>query len=142
MEQLDRLNEKMDRAATSRLKERKDHTAQLTERMRRLHPDRMIKLQGERLQSMQNRLEKQYASGLKEKRQQFVSILSTMEALSPLKVMERGYSLSYNEDDSLITSVAQVQKGQSLTVRVKDGQIHCKADSIEERETHAESKEK
>jgi exodeoxyribonuclease VII large subunit len=141
MEQLDRLNEKMDRAATSRLKEQQDHTAQLTERMRRLHPDRMIKLQGERLQSIQNRLEKQYASGLKEKRQQFLSILSTMEALSPLKVMERGYSLSYNEDDSLITSVAQVQKGQSLTVRVKDGQIHCKADSIEERETHAESKE-
>ena len=32
-------------------------------------------------------------------------VISTLEALSPLKIMERGYSLTYNEDGKLLKSV-------------------------------------
>ncbi len=47
-----------------------------------------------------------------------------LEALSPLGVLSRGYSVT-QIDDRIIRSVTQVAVGDELTVRVADGKILC-----------------
>jgi exodeoxyribonuclease VII large subunit len=50
-----------------------------------------------------------------------------LHSLSPLLTIERGYAVvRRDEDQSIVTSVSQVQPGQHLTIQVQDGYIPVK----------------
>lgn len=51
-------------------------------------------------------------------------MLVSLEALNPLHVLRRGYSVVYKADgDTVVTSTEQVQIGEALRVRVADGEV-------------------
>jgi len=53
--------------------------------------------------------------------------ITGLEALNPLKVLSRGYSVVYQEDGaSVVSAVGQVKPGQRIVVRVADGNIDAK----------------
>lgn len=55
-----------------------------------------------------------------------------LDALSPLKTLSRGYSITYKEDGhSVVDSVASVQAGSSIKVQVQDGMLACTVDQVE-----------
>jgi exodeoxyribonuclease VII large subunit len=50
-----------------------------------------------------------------------------------LKVMQRGYSLVYDENKkNLIKSIAQVQLGDIVNITLKDGRMDCHIWAVEE----------
>ena len=49
--------------------------------------------------------------------------VTALEALSPLKVLARGYSYTENANGKVVTSVDDVQNGGSIFVTLKDGRI-------------------
>jgi exodeoxyribonuclease VII large subunit len=52
----------------------------------------------------------------------------SLDALSPERIIERGYSIVRRASDrSIITHVAQVQPGDELAIQVADGQISARA---------------
>ncbi|HET7627497.1 MAG TPA: exodeoxyribonuclease VII large subunit [Bacillales bacterium] len=65
----------------------------------------------------------------------FRQTVSKLNVLSPLNVMERGFSLTYGKDKQLIQTVHQVQPGDLVNVRLKDGTLDCQVWGIEEGET-------
>ena len=67
---------------------------------------------------------------LKDKQQEFSKVLMTLEALSPLKVMDRGYSLAYTENQQIIKSVNQIKEDDRIRVQVADGNIICEVKEI------------
>lgn len=55
-----------------------------------------------------------------------------LDALSPLKTLSRGYSITYAEDGhTVISSVADVAIGQPIEVQVQDGRLACTVDQVE-----------
>jgi len=52
----------------------------------------------------------------------FVRLASALDAMSPLKVLSRGYSLTY-KDGKALKSVKQVAGGDKLKLRLSDGEI-------------------
>ena len=62
---------------------------------------------------------------LRTDREQFARLTAALDALSPLKVLGRGYSLAQKEDGQVISSVAQVQPGDQLHLRLSDGRLDC-----------------
>ncbi len=58
---------------------------------------------------------------------------SRLNDLSPLKTLERGWSIASNENDEVIKSVDQVSEGDSLTIKVQDGEILCEVKESNER---------
>lgn len=48
-----------------------------------------------------------------------------LSSLNPLSVLERGFAVVTREDGQLVRSVAQVQPGDELQVRVSDGQFRA-----------------
>ena len=48
--------------------------------------------------------------------------MSVLDTLSPLKTVERGYSVT-RKNNQVVTSIRQVQAGDRLSVRVSDGEI-------------------
>jgi exodeoxyribonuclease VII large subunit len=55
----------------------------------------------------------------------------TLEALSPLKTLTRGYAVVTTEDNRTIQSVEQVQVGDQISVRLKDGKIQSKITEVD-----------
>ena len=58
-------------------------------------------------------------------RQRFGRLASKLDALSPLKVLGRGYAIPRKGDGVVVRSVSDVSPGEALTLRVADGDISC-----------------
>ena len=58
-----------------------------------------------------------------------------LDALSPLKTLSRGYSITYAHDGhTVIDSVAGVKPGDGISVQVQDGMLACTVDAVERQE--------
>ena len=56
----------------------------------------------------------------KEEKTKYIELLSKLDTLSPLKTLTRGYSIVESES-KIIKSVSDLQKGNKVTLRFKDG---------------------
>lgn len=59
-----------------------------------------------------------------------ISLASRIDALSPLKVMSRGFSI-INKGDKIINQVEQLKKGDNIKVNVSNGDIDCTVLSVQ-----------
>lgn len=64
-------------------------------------------------------------------RHKFVALAASLDAMSPLKVLGRGYAIASSESGELIKSVGDVNKGDKLSLGVSDGLIKCTVDESE-----------
>lgn len=69
---------------------------------------------------------------LAERRQQFGQVAASLDAMSPLKVLARGYAVAVNEKGNIIRSTADAEGGDRLRLRVTDGEIRCRVESDEQ----------
>ncbi|MFR9170442.1 exodeoxyribonuclease VII large subunit [Evtepia sp.] len=54
-------------------------------------------------------------------------LAAALEALSPLRVLGRGYSIAQKEDGTVLSSIEQVTAGEGLSLRLADGLVTCTA---------------
>lgn len=58
-------------------------------------------------------------------RHRFVAQTAKLDAMSPLKVLTRGYAVATAESGSIIRSAKEVRPNEQIAVRVSDGTIHA-----------------
>lgn len=58
-------------------------------------------------------------------RERFARLAASLDALSPLKVLGRGYAFTRDEDGNVVSSVKRVRVGGELNVRFADGELKC-----------------
>ena len=68
---------------------------------------------------------------LSEKKHEFVRLTAALDAMSPLKVLSRGYSITTGSGGKNIKSVNEIHAGDKLTVRLADGTAGCTVDNVE-----------
>jgi exodeoxyribonuclease VII large subunit len=73
---------------------------------------------------------------LAEKRQRFVRLGASLDAMSPLRVLSRGYALATDGNGKLIRSVGSLSSGDAITVQFQDGQAACRVEQVREGEEH------
>lgn len=129
---LDRLIDDLQRSIKQLLERKKTVFLQLEKDLQRNHPNSFLNRSTERLQRSEALLS-QYVNTLKkEKEFQFKQLVTKLEALSPLKVMTRGYSLSYKDSGQIVKSISDVEIGDRITIKLKDGSVFCQIENIEE----------
>lgn len=64
----------------------------------------------------------------------FASAAAKLDALSPLKVLGRGYIVAQNQNAKIIKSALELDIGQSITLTLKDGRADCNVAKIEKGE--------
>lgn len=57
------------------------------------------------------------------KKQRFVALTAKLDAMSPLKVLTRGYAMTQTEDGSLLRSVKQAGIGDTVRISLSDGHL-------------------
>ena len=65
-------------------------------------------------------------------RERFVRLTAKLDAMSPLKVLSRGYSLAHNETGNVVHSVKQLTVGESLHIDFADGRAKAQITELEE----------
>ena len=69
---------------------------------------------------------------LHEKKQRFVRLTAALDAMSPLKVLSRGYSMVTDETGTLVTSAGAVTTGQRIHVSLRSGSLMAQVEQIQE----------
>ena len=63
-------------------------------------------------------------------RRDFVRLGAALDAMSPLRVLTRGYSLAEDSGGALIRSAAQLRPGDRVRLRFAEGGADCTVDSV------------
>ena len=80
-----------------------------------------IQKQDSYIKQLQKQLEKQVYYILEKKQQKYNALKQQLDAVSPLKVLQRGYLLAKNEKGATLTTVKSIQKGENITLYFQDG---------------------
>lgn len=87
------------------------------------YPERMFEDRKMQLLMLGQRLETTMGSKLTADRSLLAQRTAKLEALSPLGILSRGYSVAANADGKVISSVNDVSSGDKLTLRLSDGTV-------------------
>jgi len=68
---------------------------------------------------------------LENKQQQLRLNVQTLEAVSPLSTLSRGYAIVSSEEHAVVRSVSDVSEGCNIKTKVNDGYIHSRVMQIE-----------
>lgn len=131
---LDRVFDNLQKGIKRNFSSQKDRVERLNKYLSIYHPSEQITSSSEKFNQTYKMLIQTYKQQLTNKLHQFHIRTGKLDALSPLKIMDRGYSLAYVENKKLIKSVHSVQPGDQISVRLKDGHLDCQVWGIEERE--------
>ena len=75
------------------------------------------------MEFLKNRLAAAQNQSVAQKRQRYIAAVSKLDAMSPRKVLTRGYSVTQTESGKIVRSAGQVKAGDRVRIRVSDGSM-------------------
>lgn len=100
------------------------------ERLLRFSPDQKIEKSILKYGELTKRLDKAYEKIISEKENEFISSVSKLEAMSPVSVLMRGYSLVY-KNNRIVSRTSELTENDNVTIRLSDGKATAKIISLE-----------
>jgi exodeoxyribonuclease VII large subunit len=104
-----------------RLGEERRVLERLDARLHRIHPQRQLDQQRLRLDERERRLHLAVKRALVQRSERRLAAVQRLEALNPLRVLGRGYSIIQRMDRVVVTAPAMVKAGDRLAVRSAGG---------------------
>ena len=86
-------------------------------------PTGYLEQKAKNVQLLKNRLMAAQVQSVERKQRRYVELTAKLDAMSPLKVLTRGYAMAQTETGDVIRSVEQVFNGDRICVNVSDGTI-------------------
>ena len=131
---LDAMSGAMANALTRQLKAARQHLRVLSESPALKSPAGYLEQRGQALELLKNRLISAQNNGISRRKQQYIALAAKLDAMSPLKVLTRGYAMAQTADGTVLRSVGQVEPGERITVSLQDGKLSATVTEKEERE--------
>ncbi|OUN26406.1 exodeoxyribonuclease VII large subunit [Pseudoflavonifractor sp. An85] len=97
------------------------------------NPVAVVDDQRMRLDGMQHRLALALERTLRQGRVELAGLAGSLDAMSPLKVLGRGYAIARHQNQT-VTTVHQISTGDDVDVMVADGVLHCRVEDKEEQQ--------
>ncbi|WP_394119819.1 exodeoxyribonuclease VII large subunit [Planococcus donghaensis] len=129
IERVERATDSLQRESLQQLNRSKERYRTLDQQLKSRVPLQRIRQSETDVAELARRLDYQMNQLLKNRSRQLSSAIRTLDALSPLKIMDRGYSIPYIEG-AVVKSVSQVKVGDRLTMAMQDGTILTTVDEI------------
>ena len=132
---LDSMSAAMSVALNRQLKSARQHLNILSASPALQSPVGYLNQKRKNLELLKSRLLSAQNGTINRKKQNFISLTSKLDAMSPLKVLLRGYSVTENAEGTVIRSVSQVQSGEQITVSLSDGSLIASVKEVKENGT-------
>jgi exodeoxyribonuclease VII large subunit len=130
-QQLDRLMDALKKRTLQTNERKRVSLAAALRQLQYFSPAGQLEKAKKKSADLERQLTKEFYRSLHVRKNNFSQRISRLNALSPLAVMERGYSLVY-EKEKLIKSIKQLKQGDTLSINVKDGKITASVTGLEE----------
>ena len=118
---LDAMSSAMAVALNRQLKAARQHLDTLSQSPVLRNPTGYIQQQGKGLELLKNRLISAQNQAINQKKQRYIAAVSKLDAMSPLNVLTRGYSMAQTSGGEVLRSVHQVELGERVSIRLTDG---------------------
>ena len=86
-------------------------------------PTGYIEQREKSLELLKNRLISAQNQSITRKNARYIAAVSKLDAMSPLKVLTRGYSMAQTERGDVLRSVNQVELGERINISLSDGKL-------------------
>ena len=127
--------ERLAQSETARLEMLRKHLDALA--AKRVLRDQMAYVQDKRMEllHLQQRLGDLTGAQIARKKQRFAALAASVDAMSPLKVLGRGYAMAQTAGGEIIKAAEDVEIGEHITVKLGRGALACTVDGYLEEPT-------
>ena len=131
---LDSMSGAMVTALTRQIRSARQHLSVLSASPALKSPESYLNQKKKSLELLKNRLVSAQNQQIHRSNQRYIAAVSKLDAMSPLKVLSRGYAMAQIQDGEVLRSVKQVKPGDPIDIHVSDGRISAKVMNKEESE--------
>ena len=123
LQNLDGMSAAMATALSRQLKAARQHLNVLSASPALRSPTGYMEQKAKSLEILKNRLVSAENQQIQRSNQRYIAAVSKLDAMSPLKVLTRGYSMARKEDGEVIRSVSQAELGERIQISLSDGKL-------------------
>ena len=120
---LDAMENAMATALNRQLKAARQHLNVLSQSPALRSPTGYLEQKGRELELLTNRMVSAQNNLISRKNQRYIACVSKLDAMSPLKVLTRGYAMAQAGDGTVVRSISQVELGERITLSLSDGKL-------------------
>ena len=129
---LDSMSSAMTTALSRQIKSARKHYDVLRASPALQSPVGYLEQRRKSLDMVKNRMISAQNQGINRKKQRYIALVSKLDAMSPLKVLTRGYAMAQTEDGQVIRSVCQIKQEDRFTVALSDGTVDASVIQVKE----------
>lgn len=129
IERIERATDALQRETVLTVRRSGDRLDMLSRQLENRNPADRIRQAERDLAVLGERLDQRITHVFRQGEQQLKSAIRTLDALSPLKIMDRGYAIPFKEG-GVVKSVDQLELGDRLSLSLKDGEVETVIESI------------
>ena len=131
LQSMDAMSDAMASSLQRQLKSARQHLQVLSASQALRSPTAYLEQRQKNLDLLHNRMVAAQRSVIARKQQRFVGLTAKLDAMSPLKVLSRGYAMA-QKGNQVLRSVQQSQPGDTVTVTFSDGSLTATVTEVKE----------
>jgi exodeoxyribonuclease VII large subunit len=120
-QRLDELQLRLNRVIGQQLANATRQQQYLQQSLQHLSPAKAVKQQHEQLQQLQQRLQRGISLQLKQQQQTLGRLSNQLNTVSPLATLARGYSITFDDKQQVLTSSKQLKAGDKVAIKLAEG---------------------
>ena len=125
------LSERMEQSESARLETLRGRLEDLAQKRALTDPTAFVSDKRMLLDYTQKNLAAAAQRQLAQRQRQYAALCASLDALSPLKVLGRGYAMARTADGQIIKSAGDVAVGEIIDLTLGSGRLGCKVESRE-----------
>ena len=129
---LDSMSAAMATALARQLKSARQHLDVLSKSPALQSPMGYLQQRQKSLELLQNRLVAAENQCINRNNQRYIALTAKLDAMSPLKVLTRGYAMAQTPSGEVVRSVTQVQCGDMINISFSDGKLRATVTDVKE----------
>ena len=129
---LDNMSAVMGNLLARQIKNGRRHLSILAQSPSLTSPDQYILQRRKALELLKGRVFTAQSRVIHSHKQRFIAATAKLDAMSPLKVLTRGYAMTQNENKVVVRSVKQTTPGDKLYITLSDGVLSTTVTEIKE----------
>jgi exodeoxyribonuclease VII large subunit len=131
LQRVDEICTRMDNAMDKQIYKRRTRIDAYSKEIKFLSPAQKLDRIKEQLERKKTILSDTMNTKLGRAADKLSSLVSLLDAMNPLGVLQRGYSMTENESGDVVSSVNAVECGEHIKLTFRDGRVYVTIDSIE-----------
>lgn len=129
IEKLVSFDERLDRSRGEMLYRNFQHYTQINARLRHSSPSLLLQHRTKEAVTLEERLNRSAKYATNTHQERFLTSIRMLQALNPLNVMERGFSIIYKNEE-VVKQAASLHEGDSIEINMQDGSVMAQIRSI------------